>query len=123
MHRTAVAVFFALGFMASMFAWMRSGPSTAQATPTPQPLTRTEYLGKLGCDANAFSTATWIGVMNGDPQVGMNTEALVCALGAPDDVRTITTSHGETVLRTYHREGRQPLIVETFNGSVTAIVD
>ena len=122
-HRTALAVFLAVGFMASMAAWMRSSASTAEAKAAPPPLTRMEYLTTIGCDANAFSTVTWIGVMNGQPQVGMNTEALVCALGAPDDVRIITTSHGETVFRAYHREGRRPMMVETFNGTVTVIAD
>ena len=121
MHRAALAVFLAVGFMTCMFALMRSGPSTAQAAP--EPLTRMEYLAKIGCDANAFSTVTWIGVMNSEPQVGMDTEALVCTLGTPDDVRIVTTSSGETVFRTYHRDGRRSLMVETINGSVTAIVD
>jgi hypothetical protein len=120
-QRTALAVFLALGFMASMSAWMPSGPSNAQAEPAP--LTRMEYLAKIGCDANAFPTATWIGVVNGRPQVGMGAEALVCTLGAPDSVRTITTSHGETAFQTYHRDGQRPLLVQVHNSVVTAIAD
>jgi len=121
--RITLAVVLAMGFLGSLSAWLRTGSTAQAAAPAAAPMTRTERLAKLGCDANRFSTVEWIGMLNGQAQVGMDREALVCALGTPDNVRTVTTAHGATEFHTFHRDGQRPLVVSLSNGIVDVIAD
>lgn len=121
-QRTALGLVLAVGFIGSMASWL-GGRHTAQAATAAPPMTRTQYLAALGCDANAFSGSDWIYIERGQAAVGMNATALVCALGAPDNVRTVTSANGETQFQTFRRDGQRPLIVQTHNGVVSVIAD
>lgn len=120
-QRTTLGLFLAVAFITSAATWL--GRDHAQAATAAPPMTRAQYLAALGCDANAFDTSTWIYVERGQAAVGMNRVALVCALGAPDNVRTITTGNGETEFQTFRRNGQRSLVVQTHNGIVETIAD